>query len=80
TRVANLPLFTIDSDAFAKRLQLTLACSAGRVDEPQYANMDVIQAQGSHEVAVSKILTETYAIPKRYIKGYVEEKPPKKRK
>ncbi|KAA3672930.1 uncharacterized protein DEA37_0001003, partial [Paragonimus westermani] len=57
TRIANLPLFTIDSDAFAKRLQLMLACSAGRVDEPQYAKMDVIQAQGSHEVAVSKILT-----------------------
>ncbi|KAF8569944.1 hypothetical protein P879_01992 [Paragonimus westermani] len=80
TRIANLPLFTIDSDAFAKQLQLMLACSAGRVDEPQYAKMDVIQAQGSHEVAVSKILTETYAIPKRYIKGYVESKPPKKKK
>ncbi|GAA49502.1 translation initiation factor 2D [Clonorchis sinensis] len=80
TRVSNLETFTIDPDAFAKRLQLTLACSAGRVEDPQHRDTITIQAQGSHEAAVSKILTETYGIHKRYIKGYIESTKPKGRK
>ncbi|TGZ70154.1 hypothetical protein CRM22_003349 [Opisthorchis felineus] len=80
TRVSNLETFTIDPDAFAKRLQLTLACSAGRVEDPQHRDTITIQAQGSHEAAVSKILTETYGIHKRYIKGYMESTKPKGRK
>ncbi|CAH8513284.1 unnamed protein product [Dicrocoelium dendriticum] len=79
TRITNLSVFGIDPDAFAKHLQLTLACSAGRVEDPQFPNSDIIRAQGWHDAAISKMLVETYGIKKQFINGYVED-PKKKRK
>ncbi|CAL8089505.1 unnamed protein product [Calicophoron daubneyi] len=78
TRVANVDAFGIDPDLFARRLQSLLACSAGRVDDPRYADTVVIQAQGTHLVAISSMLAESYGIPKRYIQGYTEPKKKKK--
>ncbi|TPP63441.1 Eukaryotic translation initiation factor 2D [Fasciola gigantica] len=78
TRVANLDTFRIDPEVFAKRIQLLLACSATQIDDPQYPESVVIQAQGTHLVAISKLLTDSYGIPKQMIRGYTE--PPKKKK
>ncbi|VDP96234.1 unnamed protein product [Echinostoma caproni] len=72
-----MDLFRIDPDAFAKRIQLLLACSTTRVDDPQYPDSVVIQAQGTHIVALSTLLADTYGISKRMIRGFTD--PPKKK-
>ncbi|CAH8875717.1 unnamed protein product [Trichobilharzia szidati] len=72
TRIADLEIFHINPDTFSKHLKTSLACSAGRTEDQQYPNKIVIQAQGVHLAAISKLLTESYGIPKRYIKGYTE--------
>ncbi|CAH8643450.1 unnamed protein product [Schistosoma guineensis] len=72
TRIAELEDFHINPDSFSKQLKVHLACSAGKTDDQQYPGKTVIQAQGVHLVAISKLLTESYSIPKRFIKGYTE--------
>ncbi|CAI2736420.1 unnamed protein product [Schistosoma spindalis] len=72
TRIAELEDFHINPDSFSKQLKIHLACSAGKTDDQQYPGKIVIQAQGVHLAAISKLLTESYSIPKRFIKGYTE--------
>ncbi|CAH8632198.1 unnamed protein product [Heterobilharzia americana] len=72
TRIAELEIFHINPDAFSKHLKTNLACSAGRTEDQQYPGKTVIQAQGVHLAAISKLLTESYGIPKRLIRGYTE--------
>ncbi|KAK4474558.1 hypothetical protein MN116_001701 [Schistosoma mekongi] len=73
TRIAELENYHINLDSFSKQLKIYLACSVGRItNDQQYPGKIVIQAQGVHLVTISKLLTESYAIPKRFIKGYTE--------
>ncbi|CAH8580427.1 unnamed protein product [Schistosoma turkestanicum] len=72
TRIAELENFHINHESFSKQLKINLACSVGKTEDQQYPGKIVIQAQGVHLAAISKLLTESYAISKRFIKGYTE--------
>ncbi|VDD82399.1 unnamed protein product [Mesocestoides corti] len=74
TRVGNLADFGINPKSFARYVQTKLACSASLIDDPTCRNAVVVQAQGSHRIALSKMLTETFGLSKNWIDGYVEPK------
>lgn len=43
--------------AFSKYIQTKLACSANLTEDPRSGNAIVVQAQGNHCIALSKLLT-----------------------
>ncbi|EUB61565.1 Ligatin [Echinococcus granulosus] len=72
TRIAGLSNFGIDPKPFTRYIQTKLACSANLTEDPRYGNSVVVQAQGRHITALSKILTETFGLSKKWIEGYQE--------
>ncbi|KAL5970501.1 Eukaryotic translation initiation factor 2D [Taenia solium] len=57
TRIAGLNTFGIDPKPFSRYIQTKLACSANLTEDPRYGNSTVVQAQGRHITALSKMLT-----------------------
>ncbi|KAL5107571.1 Eukaryotic translation initiation factor 2D [Taenia crassiceps] len=72
TRIAGLNGFGIDPKPFSRYIQAKLACSANLTEDPRYGTSMVVQAQGRHITALSKILTETFGLSKKWIEGYKE--------
>ncbi|KAM7543133.1 hypothetical protein Aperf_G00000006705 [Anoplocephala perfoliata] len=72
TRIGGLVNYGIDMKAFLKYIQVKFACSATLTEDPRSGNAMVIQAQGSHCIALSKMLTESFNLPKQWIDGYQE--------
>ncbi|VDN97015.1 unnamed protein product [Rodentolepis nana] len=57
TRIGGLTNFGIDMKAFSRHIQTKLACSANLIEDPRSGNEMVVQAQGNHCIALSKLLT-----------------------
>nr|CDS33538.1 eukaryotic translation initiation factor 2d [Hymenolepis microstoma] len=57
TRIGGLSNFGIDMKAFSRYIQTKLACSANLTEDPRSGNAMVVQAQGNHCIALSKLLT-----------------------
>ncbi|KAM3183784.1 hypothetical protein ACTXT7_009698 [Hymenolepis weldensis] len=72
TRIGGLYNYGIDMKAFSKYIQTKLACSANLTEDPRLGNAIVVQTQGNHCIALSKLLTETFNLPKQWIDGYQE--------
>jgi len=79
TLIYNLPEFGIDENEFARQIQVMAAASTS-VGPAEHRKLGTTQVlvQGNATPEAARLLEETYAIPKKYIKG-LELIPKKKR-
>lgn len=78
TIIENLDLFGIDEKTFAHTVQVKVACSASVVPSPQKNKGPQVVVQGNQVNFVVELLTGSYNIPKKYLKG--QEKAPKSKR
>ncbi len=81
TLVHNLELFGIDPSEFAHRCQTGVAASTsvGEAPNRRPGAMEVL-VQGNQVMFASKLLLESYKIPRKYVKGIEEAKKKGKKK
>ncbi|XP_045160604.2 eukaryotic translation initiation factor 2D-like isoform X2 [Mercenaria mercenaria] len=79
TIVENLDLFGIDEKTFAHTVQVKVACSASVVPSQQKNKGPQVVVQGNQIHFVAELLTGSYKIPRKYLKG-VEKAPKSKRR